>query len=129
MRRLITSALSALRAKTPILTRAVVCGSQSTSGIRILQTARMESWTKTPDGGSSLNCSWITSLSDSRTQKIIVIKQLVTTKGRTWMERRAVDISYAKLKTKETLRIYQSGFALGEHLDSKVIEFLLQHQR
>lgn len=112
-----------------ILTRAVVCGSQSASGIPILQTARMESWVKFPDGGSSLNCSWITSLSESRTQTITMIKQLITTKGTTWMERKAVDITYAKLKTQETLRICQSGFALREHVDLKIIEFLLQHQR
>ena len=45
------------------------------------------------------------------------------------MKRRPVDISYAKLETEEALRICQLGFGLGEHLDSKVIEFLLQHQR
>lgn len=49
-----------------LLTRAVVCASKSPSGIRIVQTARIESWVITPDEGSSLNSSWITSLSECK---------------------------------------------------------------
>ena len=46
-----------------LLTLAVVCGSQSPSGIRMEEIPRMESLVKTPDGGSSLNCPWMASLS------------------------------------------------------------------
>lgn len=53
--------------KILILTRAIVCGSQFSSGSRILQTARSESSVKTPVGGSSLNCTWTTSLSEIKT--------------------------------------------------------------
>ena len=49
--------------KYKLLTRAVVCGSQSPSGIRMEEIPRVESLVKTPDGGSSLNCSWMASLS------------------------------------------------------------------